>query len=78
MLEEERAAMLQQQKLSSIPQARLCWLWIAARFGGYASAHSVYLRNRIHGPDGISPHEALFGRKPRRDHLVPFGCAAYA
>ena len=43
----------------------------------FAAAHAVYIRNRIPGIDGLSPHFKVFGKTPRLDHLRPFGCAAY-
>lgn len=51
---------------------------LSANYWGYATAHAVYLRNRIprNGKE-ISPHEELLKRKPRTDHLRIFGCAAY-
>ena len=48
---------------------------LPAEYWGYATAHAVYLRNRI--PRAVSPHEALLDRKPRTDHFRIFGCAAY-
>jgi transposase InsO family protein len=50
---------------------------LPAEYWGYASAHSVYLRNRIGRQGRVSPHELLLKRKPRLDHLRVFGCAAY-
>ena len=52
---------------------------LPAQYWGYATAHAVYLRNRIpRNGSAVSPHEALLKRRPRTDHLRPFGCAAYA
>lgn len=45
---------------------------------GYAATHSIYIRNRLPSKNNTSPHELMFQRKSRIDHLKPFGCAAFA
>lgn len=50
---------------------------LSGSFWGYAATHAVFIRNRIAPKDGQSPYEQLFGKKPSRRHLHPFGCAAY-
>lgn len=62
MLELVRA-MLFEKKLPD-------WLW------DQAVAHANYLRNRAptRALDGMTPHEAWFGKKPDVSHLREFGC----
>ena len=50
---------------------------LSGRFWGYAAMHATYIRNRLTPKDGISPHEAVYGKKPSLKHLHPFGCAAF-
>ena len=44
-----------------------------------AIATANYLRNRspTSAIDGMTPHQAWYGRKPGAEHLRVFGCAAY-
>ena len=44
-----------------------------------AIATANYLRNRspFSAIDGMTPHQAWYGRKPGAEHLRVFGCAAY-
>jgi hypothetical protein len=50
------------------------------RFWHRAAAHTTYLWNRTMVSEltgGITPYEALFGRKPSAKHWGVFGCNAY-
>ena len=48
-------------------------------FWAEASSVAVYIKNRVlHSALGMSPYEALHGKKPDISHLRVFGCAAYA
>lgn len=43
-----------------------------------AQKTAAYLFNRqVHGNDKITPYEHIYGRKPRVDHLKPFGAIGY-
>lgn len=46
-------------------------------FWGEALNTSVYVANRLPIADGISPFEAVYGRRPNLDHLRIFGCKAF-
>jgi hypothetical protein len=50
------------------------------RFWAEALTTAVYLRNRnsTKSVSGVTPSEALFGKKPSVNHLRIFGCVAYA
>ena len=48
-------------------------------FWAEAISTAAYLRNRSPTSvvEGMTPHEAWYGRKPRVEHLRVFGCTAY-
>jgi hypothetical protein len=49
------------------------------KFYSDAILDSSYLHNRIiHTGDIITPYEHVYDRKPKLDHLVPFGCIGYS
>lgn len=48
------------------------------KFWALAANHAVYLRNRLAREGEKTPHELMFGARPRTDHLRVFGCTAYA
>lgn len=52
---------------------------IPIRFWRYAVSHFVTVRNRSHVSDttGITPYEALYGKKPSVQHFGVFGCDAH-
>lgn len=50
---------------------------LRASHWGSAAKHAVYIRNRLPDAEGKTPHQRVFGRIPRTDHLRPYGCAAY-
>lgn len=39
-----------------------------------AIKHAVYVRNRVPGSSGVTPHELWFGQKPDVSHLRDWGC----
>ena len=45
-------------------------------FWWFCVRHSAYTYNMTPKPDGISPHEKLFGKAPNVNHLRVFGCLA--
>ena len=49
------------------------------KFWAEAISTAAYLRNRspTSAVEGVTPHEAWYGRKPRVEHLRVFGCTAY-
>jgi hypothetical protein len=52
---------------------------IPIRFWRYAVSHFVTVRNRSYVSDttGITPYEALYGKKPSVQHFGVFGCDAH-
>lgn len=48
-------------------------------FWGEAIRHSIYILNRLstRAVTGVTPYEALCGKKPHVEHIKVFGCVAY-
>ncbi len=53
---------------------------LSKQYWAEAVSMAVYLRNRcpIKAVEGKTPYEAWYGQKPKVDHLIVFGCDAFA
>ena len=77
--EQNGAAERLNRTLVEMTRAMLLDAKLHQKFWAEAISTAAYLRNRspTSAVEGMTPHEAWYGRKPRVEHLRVFGCTAY-